>query len=69
MVINMNETRLTTIVQIEEFLRANAAVDFLPSGDEAGRNQAKRGSGFARQQAANQPMCAPGQVFRQSFKR
>jgi hypothetical protein len=37
MVINMNETRLTTIGQIEEFLRANAAVDFLPSGDDAER--------------------------------
>jgi hypothetical protein len=37
MVINMNETRLTTILQIEEFLRANAAVDFLPSGDDAER--------------------------------
>lgn len=34
MVINMNETRLRTIGQIEEFLRANAVVEFLPHGDD-----------------------------------
>jgi len=37
MVINMNETRLTTIAQIEEFLRANAVIEFLPWGDDAER--------------------------------
>jgi len=36
MVINMNETRLTTIAQIEEFLR-NAVIEFLPWGDDAER--------------------------------
>jgi len=37
MVINMNETRLTSIAQIEEFLRANAVIEFLPGGDDAER--------------------------------
>ena len=33
----MNETRLTAIAQIEEFLCANAVVEFLPGGDDAER--------------------------------
>lgn len=37
MVINMNETRLTTIAHIEEFLCANAVLEFLPAGDDTER--------------------------------
>ena len=34
MVINMDETRLDTIQQIEEFLSASAVIEFSASGDD-----------------------------------
>jgi hypothetical protein len=37
MVINMNETRLETIEQIEEFLRGSAGIDFSAVGDDSER--------------------------------
>jgi hypothetical protein len=37
MVINMDDTRLTTIAQLEQFLSANAQVEFSPHGDDAQR--------------------------------
>lgn len=37
MVINMDDTRLTTIAQLEQFLSANAQVGFSPHGDDAQR--------------------------------
>jgi transposase InsO family protein len=37
MVINMNETRLTTIAQIEEFLAGSSCIEFSPSGDDLER--------------------------------
>jgi transposase InsO family protein len=38
MVINMNESRLTSIAQIEEFLTASACIEFTPSGDDVQRH-------------------------------
>ena len=35
--VNMNETRLTTIAQIQEFLNAYSVVAFSPSGDDVER--------------------------------
>jgi len=37
MVINMNETRLTTIAQIEEFLSGSGQIEFTPSGGDLER--------------------------------
>ena len=37
MVINMNEARLTTIEQIEQFLSASNALEFSAAGDEGER--------------------------------
>ena len=37
MVINMNETRLCTIEQIEQFLSASAQIEFSAHGDDAQR--------------------------------
>ena len=37
MVINMNETKLRTIAQIEDFLAASTLVEFLPHGDDTER--------------------------------
>lgn len=37
MVINMNEARLTTIDQIEQFLSASTSIEFLAAGDDGER--------------------------------
>lgn len=37
MVINMNETRLTTIAQLEEFLSASSVIEFKPGGADVER--------------------------------
>jgi len=37
MVINMNETRLRTIEQIEQFLSASEQVEFIAHGDDSDR--------------------------------
>ena len=37
MVINMNEARLTTIEQIEQFLSASASIEFSAAGDDSER--------------------------------
>ena len=37
MVIDMNETRLTTIAQIEEFLSGSGQIEFTPSGGDLER--------------------------------
>jgi hypothetical protein len=37
MVIHMNEARLTTIEQIEQFLSASTSIEFLAAGDDSER--------------------------------
>lgn len=37
MVINMDESRLTTIAQIEDFLSASASIEFKPDEDDCER--------------------------------
>jgi hypothetical protein len=37
MVINMNEARLTTIAQVEEFLNASACIEFNPGANDSER--------------------------------
>ncbi|MCW8167017.1 hypothetical protein D8B22_18980 [Verminephrobacter aporrectodeae subsp. tuberculatae] len=52
MVLNMDETRLTTIAQIEQFLLASAVVHFTPSQDDEddqGARQAQAPPHSARQ--------------------
>jgi hypothetical protein len=42
MMVNMNETRLTTIAKLEEFLFASSAIEFKPGGDDVERSVAIR---------------------------
>ena len=40
--INMNETRLTTIAQLEEFLSASSAIEFKPGGADVDGTRRRR---------------------------
>ncbi|MCW8199378.1 hypothetical protein D8B23_13345 [Verminephrobacter aporrectodeae subsp. tuberculatae] len=47
MVVSMDETRLTTIAQIEQFLAASAVVQFTPSQDDEEPGDLRDGRGAA----------------------